>query len=167
MGWPWHGVLAGYARQIWIGKGATMKFANKFMGLLASAGSLAWSSAAHAEGGIATPWQLGLQEGVTPISAFIHTFHFWLLILITIIALFVLGLMIYAMVKFNAKANPVPSKTTHNTMIEVVWTVVPILILVAIAIIVKSDDSHRYVIANDTPGHGDIGERRASIVFKK
>jgi cytochrome c oxidase subunit 2 len=54
--------------------------------------------------------------------------------LITAITLVVLGLLIYVMVKFNAKANPVPSKTTHNTAIEVVWTVVPVLILVLIAV---------------------------------
>ena len=50
------------------------------------------------------------------------------------ITLFVLGLMLYIFVRFNAKANPVPSKTTHNTFIEVAWTVVPIIILVVIAI---------------------------------
>ena len=46
------------------------------------------------------------------------------------ITLFVLALMIYVMVKFNARANPVPSRTTHNTTVEVLWTVIPILILV-------------------------------------
>ena len=111
-----------------------MKFANKFMGFLALAGSLAWISAAHAEGGMAAPWQMGLQEGVTPVAEFIRAFHGWLLVVITIITLFVLGLLIYVCVKFSAKANPVPSKTTHNTLVEVVWTVVPILILVGIAI---------------------------------
>ena len=85
--------------------------------------------------GHAVPWQMGLQPGVTPVAEYIHWFHnFLLLPIITVITLFVLGLLIYVMVKFNAKANPVPSKTTHNTLIEVLWTVMPILILVVIAI---------------------------------
>ena len=54
--------------------------------------------------------------------------------LITIITLFVLALLVIVVVKFNAKANPVPSRTTHNTMIEVAWTLIPVLILVAIAV---------------------------------
>jgi cytochrome c oxidase subunit 2 len=77
---------------------------------------------------------MGLQGAVTPVAEDIHWFHNMLLVIITLITLFVLGLLIMVMVKFNAKANPVPSKTTHNTMIEVLWTVIPILILVIIAI---------------------------------
>ncbi len=77
---------------------------------------------------------MGLQAAATPIAENIHSFHNFLLFLITVISLFVLGLLIYVMVKFNAKANPEASRTTHNTLIEVVWTVVPILILIAIAV---------------------------------
>jgi cytochrome c oxidase subunit 2 len=55
-------------------------------------------------------------------------------VLITVITLFVLALLVYVVVKFNAKANPVPSKTTHNTLIEVAWTLIPVLILVGIAV---------------------------------
>ena len=76
----------------------------------------------------------GLQDAVTPVAEFIDSLHNFLLVIITVITLFVLGLMLYIFVRFNAKANPVPSKTTHNTFLEVAWTVVPILILVAIAI---------------------------------
>ena len=65
---------------------------------------------------------------------FITDFHNGLLVLITIICLFVLGLLIWVCVKYNANANPEPSRTTHNTLVEVVWTVVPILILIGIAI---------------------------------
>lgn len=91
--------------------------------------------AARAESGHAEPWQMGLQPANSPSAEGIHWFHNGLLLpIITVITLFVLALLIYVMVKFNAKANPVPSRTTHNTMIEVVWTVVPILILVVIAI---------------------------------
>ena len=72
-----------------------------------------------AEGiGHAVPWQIGLQPGVTPVAEFIHWFHNDLLLpIITVITLFVLGLLIYVMVRFNSKANPVPSKTTHNTLV--------------------------------------------------
>jgi cytochrome c oxidase subunit 2 len=61
-------------------------------------------------------------------------FHDVLLWIITIITLFVLALLLIVIVKFNAKANPTPSKTTHNTLIEVAWTVIPVIILVAIAV---------------------------------
>ncbi|HET9716811.1 MAG TPA: cytochrome c oxidase subunit II [Pseudolabrys sp.] len=80
------------------------------------------------------PWQLGLQAGVTPVMDDIIWFHNFLLWIISAIALFVLVLLIIVVVKFNARSNPVPSRTTHNTMIEVVWTVVPVLILVTIAV---------------------------------
>lgn len=112
-----------------------MKIANILKLLAATAvGVAAAGTAAWADAGAPVPWQMNLQEAATPVSEFIHTFHNWLLVLITLISLFVLGLLIYVMVKFNAKANPVPSKTTHNTMIEVLWTVIPILILVVVAI---------------------------------
>jgi cytochrome c oxidase subunit 2 len=78
---------------------------------------------------------MGLQPGVTPVAEFIHKFHNYLLMpIVTVITLFVLGLLVYVMVRFNAKANPVPSKTTHNTLVEVLWTVIPIIVLVVIAI---------------------------------
>jgi cytochrome c oxidase subunit 2 len=80
------------------------------------------------------PWQLGLQAAASPVMDDIIWFHDFLLWVIAIITLFVLALLVIVMVKFNAKSNPVPSRTTHNTMIEVVWTVVPVLILVAIAV---------------------------------
>jgi cytochrome c oxidase subunit 2 len=92
------------------------------------------SVAAGAVDGQAVPWQLGLQEPATEIARQIHGFHNFLLVIITLISLFVMALLVYIMLKFNEKANPVPSKVTHNTVIEVVWTVVPILILLVIAI---------------------------------
>src|SRR3546814_14893564 len=63
-----------------------------------------------------------------------HNFHNLLLWIITLITIFVLILLVYVLVRFRASANPVPSKTSHNTLIEVVWTVVPILILIVIAV---------------------------------
>jgi cytochrome c oxidase subunit II len=75
------------------------------------------------------------QRQVTDNGEMAATFHnTWLLLLCALISVFVLGLLGYAMVRFRRSANPVPSRTSHNTMIEVIWTVVPVLVLVAIAI---------------------------------
>lgn len=80
------------------------------------------------------PWQLGLQEGATPVMDDIIWFHDFLLWITAAITLFVLALLLIVIVKFNARANAVPSRTTHNTAIELIWTVVPVLILVTIAV---------------------------------
>jgi len=77
---------------------------------------------------------LGFQEAATPVMERIDDFHDLMLVIITVIVVFVTGLLVYVVVRFNEKANPVPSKTTHHTVLEVAWTVVPILILVVIAI---------------------------------
>jgi cytochrome c oxidase subunit II len=79
-------------------------------------------------------WKFGLQEAATPVMENIAWFHTFLVWMITIITLFVLALLVIVIVKFNAKANPVPSRTTHNTLIEVAWTIIPVLILVGIAV---------------------------------
>jgi cytochrome c oxidase subunit 2 len=77
----------------------------------------------------------GIQEQVTPIGREAAAFHNnWLLLLCAVISIFVLGLLLYAMVRYRRSANPTPSRNSHNTVIEVVWTLVPVLILVAIAI---------------------------------
>jgi len=81
-----------------------------------------------------TPWQMGFQPAASPVMEWVDGFHDFLLIVITLISVFVLALMIYVFIKFNAKANPTPSRTTHNTTIEVLWTVIPIVILVVIAV---------------------------------
>jgi cytochrome c oxidase subunit II len=106
------------------------------MGALATATLPLLSGVARAqETGQPMPGQVGLQRSVTPLMDSIHAFHDGpLLWTITAITLLVLALLIIVMVRFNAKANPKPSTTTHNTLVEVVWTVVPILILVIIAI---------------------------------
>jgi cytochrome c oxidase subunit 2 len=80
------------------------------------------------------PWELNLQKPVTDVAQFIYDLHLAVLIVITLICLFVLGLMVYVVMRFNEKANPVPSRTTHHTGLEIAWTVIPILILVGIAI---------------------------------
>jgi cytochrome c oxidase subunit II len=125
--------LAGFR---WPAKGYEMRMISKtsVATLTLVAGSVAAAATAVAATGQAEPWQMGLQEYVTPVGHYINWLHNWVLVGITLISLFVLGLLVIVMVKFNAKANPVPSKTTHNTLIEVVWTVVPVLILVAILI---------------------------------
>lgn len=84
--------------------------------------------------GIAKPWQLGFMEPATPVMEKLYSMHDFLLVLITAISAFVLFALIYICVRYNRRANPVPSKTAHNTKLEIIWTVVPILILVAIAI---------------------------------
>ena len=81
-----------------------------------------------------TDWQMGLQPAASPIAQQMADFHAMLMVIITLIVLFVLGLLLYVMWRFSAKRNPTPSKTTHNTTIEVVWTVVPIIILIVIAV---------------------------------
>ncbi|MGL5138052.1 MAG: cytochrome c oxidase subunit II transmembrane domain-containing protein, partial [Beijerinckiaceae bacterium] len=79
-------------------------------------------------------WQIGLQGSASEIMDFITSFHTGLFWMITVISIFVLALLGWCVLKFNDKTNPVPSKTTHNTMIEVVWTVVPVLILLIIVV---------------------------------
>ncbi|QWG13869.1 cytochrome c oxidase subunit II [Bradyrhizobium sediminis] len=106
----------------------------RLLGLTVAGVSLAAGGAAFAELGQPVPWEVTLQESATPVMDNITWFHNFLFWLITIITLFVLALLIIVVVKFNAKANPVPSKTTHNTLIEVAWTLIPVLILVGIAV---------------------------------
>lgn len=91
-------------------------------------------AAAAGTPGQPSPWEITFQPPATPIMAFIETFHNWLLAIITLIMLFVTALLVYCMFAFSAKRNPKPSKVTHNTALEVVWTVVPVLILVGISI---------------------------------
>lgn len=106
----------------------------RLFAVCAALASFLSAAPAWAELGQPRPWQLGLQEAVTPIARQTTDFHNFLLVLIMLIAVFVLGLLIYVALRFNHRSNPEPSKTTHNTLLEVVWTVVPILILVVIAI---------------------------------
>lgn len=80
------------------------------------------------------PWQLGFQEPASLVKARIHDFHDFLLVVITLITIFVLALMVYICWKFRKSANPTPSKTSHNTTLEVLWTVIPVVILVVIAV---------------------------------
>ena len=89
---------------------------------------------AHAASGHPVPWQTGLQESASPVMDNLAAFHNFLLVIITLITAFVLALLVVVIVKFNARANPTPTRTTHNTLLEVLWTVVPVVILVVIAV---------------------------------
>jgi len=80
------------------------------------------------------PWQLGFQPPATISMERLNSLHDELLVITILITLFVLGLLLYVILRFNEKRNPVPSRTSHNTVIEVLWTVIPVLILVIIAI---------------------------------
>jgi cytochrome c oxidase subunit 2 len=117
--------------------------ATSAVALLASAGG------AFAGMGRPSPWEIGLQGIATPIMREISTFYDFVLWIIFGIAAFVLALIIIVIVRFNARANPTPSRTTHNTPLEVVWTIVPVIILAAIAV-----PSFRLLFAQlDVPPH--------------
>jgi cytochrome c oxidase subunit 2 len=90
--------------------------------------------AAFAGLGQPTPWQLGLQESATPVMDDVVWLHDFVLWIVTAIVIFVMALLLIIIVKFNARANPTPTRTTHNTLIEVAWTVIPVVILVVIAL---------------------------------
>jgi cytochrome c oxidase subunit 2 len=92
-------------------------------------------TAAYAAGtGHPEPWQMNMQTPVTEVAHSIVSFHNWLVWLITAISLFVLALLVIVIVRFNERANPTPSRTAHHSLLEVAWTIVPVLILVLIAI---------------------------------
>jgi cytochrome c oxidase subunit 2 len=104
------------------------------IGTLMIGAFMAGGETALAAFGQATPWQFGFQDSATPIMDEITGFHNLLLVVITAISAFVLALLVIVMVRFNARANPTPSRVTHNTTIEVLWTIVPIIILVGIGV---------------------------------
>ena len=100
--------------------------------LLAAAGLS--TPPALAGSGQPSPGQITFQEAVTPIAEDIHWLHDYVNVIIFLITAFVLCLMLWVMWRFSEKRNPAPSRTTHNTTIEVLWTVIPVLILVVIAV---------------------------------
>ncbi len=107
------------------------------LGLAVAACGLAFAGAAVAAGGeVGQPsaWEYTLQQSGSPVMDNIIWFHNFLLWIIISITLFVLALLVTVVIKFNARSNPTPSRTTHHTLLEVAWTIVPVLILVAIAV---------------------------------
>ena len=106
-------------------------------GALAGAAAAFWGAAAMAQDKFGEPTNgaIDLQPGVTPLRADAIWFHNWILMpIITVITLFVLALLVWVVVRYNKKANPVPAKFSHNTAIEIAWTLIPVLILVGISI---------------------------------
>ncbi|MBV9859297.1 MAG: cytochrome c oxidase subunit II [Alphaproteobacteria bacterium] len=94
---------------------------------IAAMGGIAWAAQPQ-------PWEIGMQPPATPIKDRIEALHDELLVIISLITLFVLGLLLYVIVKFNHRRHPVPTRTSHNPVVEILWTVIPVLILVLIAI---------------------------------
>jgi cytochrome c oxidase subunit 2 len=127
------------------------------------------------ETGQPKPGEITLQPSVTPIMDSIHAFHDGVLMwVVTAIVVLVLALLIIVMVRFNAKRHPIPSRTTHNTLIEVLWTVLPILILVVIAIpsfSVLTDqltipDGQRKYLGSDIFSFGDVAVPAPGLTVK-
>lgn len=107
------------------------------VGSLLTAFGFAGSAQAQAQVpviGVPHDWQMGFPASYTPVMERVASLHDLLLVIITLISLFVLGLLIYVMWRFHASRNPTPTTTTHNTVLEIAWTIIPILILVVIAI---------------------------------
>jgi cytochrome c oxidase subunit 2 len=100
------------------------------LGLLA----LATLPASANQIGEPVPWGMGLQAAASPVKERIESLHDMVLVIITLITIFVLALLAYAVTRFSAARNPNPSRTSHNTLLEVAWTVIPVLILVVIAV---------------------------------
>ena len=111
-----------------------MLFRFRFVVAALVAAGLVWAAPALAGLGQPSDWQMGLQQSATPIMDTLTWFHTFLVYIITAIVILVLILLIVVVLRFNAKTNPVPSRTTHNTFLELAWTVLPVVILVVIAV---------------------------------
>jgi cytochrome c oxidase subunit II len=98
--------------------------------------SLSATPFAWAQGvvGAPQPWEMGMQRSYGPIKDRVIHLHDLVMVIITVITVFVGGLLLWVAYRYNAKRNPVPSQTSHNTILEIAWTVIPVLILVVIAI---------------------------------
>jgi cytochrome c oxidase subunit 2 len=117
--------------------------------ILSAAGAIACAGAAFAAQ--PTPWQMGMQQAGSPVQQRIEDLHGLILALITIITLFVAGLLAYVLWRFAAKRQPTPTRTSHNTVLEVTWTLAPVLILVVIAI-----PSFRLIYYEDRTENADM-----------
>jgi len=96
--------------------------------------SIAPFAAAQGVVGAPRPWEMGMQRSFSPIKDRIIDLHDLVLAIITVITLFVAALLMWVVYRYNAQRNPTPSRTSHNTVLEISWTVIPVLILVIIAI---------------------------------
>ncbi len=111
--------------------------------------TLALAPAAMAQ--LPQPWQMGMQAAASPVAENLQSLHTLVLWIVTVVTIVVAALLLYVIFRFSAKRNPVASRTSHNTLIEVIWTVVPVLILVVIAI-----PSFRLVYFEDRTANADI-----------
>jgi cytochrome c oxidase subunit 2 len=112
-----------------------MKLFSRLTAIAASAGALlAVAGPALAGLGQPTPWEMDLQDSASPVMQEVADFHYFLLWVIALISAFVLALLLIIIVRYNARANPLPSRTTHNTVIEIAWTIIPVIILAVIAV---------------------------------
>ncbi|MDX2028143.1 MAG: cytochrome c oxidase subunit II [Alphaproteobacteria bacterium] len=143
-----------------------------FSAVLAGAVAFLFSLPAMAEG-FPHPWGLGMQPAGSTMQARIGTFHDILLYIITLIVVFILLLLLYVVIRYNWRINPKPSRTTHNVKLEIVWTLVPCLVLVGIALVsfpllyyterAPSVDltlkvtAHQWYWSYEYPDHGDLG----------
>lgn len=114
------------------------KLARLFAAVIATFGMLA-AGVAQAQSteeriGQSAPWQLDLQAPATQMMAQISDLHHMMLIIVTVITIFVVVLLAIVILRFNRKSNPTPSKVTHNSLLEFVWTAIPVVILVVIAV---------------------------------
>jgi cytochrome c oxidase subunit 2 len=100
-------------------------------GAFALTGAFLWSTAASA---LPVDWQTGFQPAASPVMERIEDFNKELLVIIFLVSAFVAALLLWIIVRYNHRRNPVPSKTAHNTLLEVAWTIIPVIILVIIAI---------------------------------
>jgi cytochrome c oxidase subunit 2 len=105
---------------------------NKALAALATCSGLLAASAAYADK--PRPWEIDLQQAATPVMDEVRWFNHYTLWFVVPITLIVLALLIVVMIRFRASANPVPSRTSHNTLIEIIWTVAPVIILLFFAI---------------------------------
>jgi cytochrome c oxidase subunit 2 len=112
-----------------------MKAFSRLIAIAVVAGALlASAGVAFAGLGHPSPWQMDLQGSASPVMDEISGFNYFLLWIIGAISAFVLGLLLIIIVRFNARTNPTPSRTTHNTPLEIIWTIVPVIILAVIAV---------------------------------
>jgi cytochrome c oxidase subunit 2 len=134
------------------------------------AGALGAAGAAAAQA--PTDWEVDFQTALSPSMERIVDFNFMVTIIIVVISAFVFGLMAWIVYRYNAKRNPTPSKTTHNTMLEVAWTIVPVIILLVIAVpsfrllyyVDSVEDAdmtlkaigHQWYWSYEYPDHGDF-----------
>src|SRR6201994_1691691 len=100
-------------------------------GAFALGGAFLWSTAASA---LPYNWQTNFQPAASPVMERIEDFHKELLVIITLVSLFVLALLVWIGIRYNQRRNPVPSKNAHNTLLEVAWTLLPVIILVLVGI---------------------------------